>query len=135
MMNLVFILVALALLAGFFALIEYEVRRGVRLFAEKRARLDRNVERVEFVLQHVDLSAFTRDEVRRIVGRVSHDIAHLSLQVVRAAERLLTRLVRHLRSRHTIDTAPRESTRAFVKTLSDFKDRLKKTHPEVGDIQ
>lgn len=134
MAPLIFILVTLALLVAFLALTEHEARRNIRLFSERRARLDRSVERVEFVLSHVDLGAFLRDEIRRVVARVGHDIAHLSLQSVRAAERLLTRLVRHLRSRHEVEAAPRESARAFVKTLSDFKSRLKATHPEISDI-
>ncbi len=134
-MYLIFIFVSLALLGGFLVLTDYETRRGIRFFAQERARLDRNVERIEFVLAHVDLGVFLRDEVRRLAGRLGHDIAHISLQSVRATERLLTRLVMHLRSRHDINTTPRESTRAFVKTLSDFKSRLKATHPEISDIQ
>lgn len=133
--HLLFIFSTFALIGGFFALTNYEARRGVRVFAEKRARFDRDVERVEFILKHVDLGAFLRDEVRRLIARVSHDIAHLSLQAVRAAERLLTRLVRHLRSKHEVDMAPRETARPFVKSLSDFKDRLKATRPEVGEIK
>jgi len=132
--NFVFILIALALLAGFFALTWYEERRGARVFAQVRERLDRHVARTEFILAHVDLAAFLRDEVRRAVGRISHDIAHVSLQAVRVAERLLTRAVRHLRVRHEAAIVPRESTRPFVKTLSDFKDRLKATRPEMPDV-
>ncbi|MFA6519849.1 MAG: BREX system ATP-binding domain-containing protein [Candidatus Paceibacterota bacterium] len=132
---LVFIFVTLALLAGFFVLTSYEARRGVRVYAAQRARLDKTVERVEFILQNVDLGAFLRTEVRHLVARLSHDIAHLSLQAVRATERLLTRLVMHLRSKHSVDTAPRGNVREFVKTLSDFKGGLKATHPEVGEIK
>ena len=135
MVPLIFILLALALLGGFFILTDFEKRRGQRLFAAKRDRFDRDVAHVEFILQRVDLAAFLRSEIRLLVSRVGHDIAHLSLQAVRAAERLLTRLVRHLRVRHTVDTTPRESARPFVKTLSDFKDRLKASRPEVPDIQ
>jgi len=135
MVYLLFILATIALLGGFFALTQYEARRGARLFAEKRARLDRNIERVAFIIEHVDLGAYLRDEVRHLVGRISHDIAHLSLLAVRAVERLLTRLVRYLRSRHAVRTLPRENVREFVKTLSDFKGTLKATHPEVSDIQ
>ncbi|MFZ3043974.1 MAG: BREX system ATP-binding domain-containing protein [Minisyncoccia bacterium] len=135
MAYLIFLLATLILLAGFFVLTQSETRRGMRFFEPQRARLDRNVERAEFILQHVDLGAFLRDELRRLAARVSHDVAHLSLQAVRATERLLTRLVMHLRSRHTVDTAPRENVREFVKTLSDFKSGLKATHPEVGEIQ
>lgn len=132
---LIFILITLALLGGFFVLTNYEVRRGVRVYAAQRDRLDKTVERIEFVLQHVDLGSFLRDEMRRLVARLSHDIAHLSLQAVRATERLLTRLVMHLRSKHSVDTAPRGNVREFVKTLSDFKGGLKATHPEVGEIK
>jgi len=72
--------------------------------------------------------------VRRLVGLVSHGIALLFLQGVRLAERLLTRLVRHLRREHVAETAPRENAREFVKTLADFKETLKETAPEVPEI-
>ncbi len=135
MANLVLILVTLALLCGFIALTWYEDRRSTRVFAAQRARLDARVSRLEFIIEHVDLSAFLRDEVRRIAARVGHDIAHLSLQAVRFTERLLTRLVRHLRVHEEIDLTPRESARPFVKTLSEFKDRLKAAQPEAQEIQ
>lgn len=131
MAPLIFILITFALLIGFFTLTLYETRNGVRFFASERARLDRNVERTEFILEHVDLGAFARDEVHRLAARVSHDVAHLSLQMVRVAERLLTRLVMYLRTRRAVDTAPRENVREFVKTLSDFKGSLNAVHPEV----
>ena len=134
MAYLLFILGTLALLAGFFALTWYEERRGVRVYAARREHLDRQVARVEFILENVDLAAFLRSEVYRAASRIGHDVVHLSLQAVRTAERTLTRLVRDLRARHDIDTAPRESSRPFVKTLSDFKDRLKATRPEVPDV-
>ena len=135
MAYLFFILVTLALLGGFFALTWYEAERGVRLLAPLRARLDRKVEHIEFVLTHVDLAAFLRDEVRRLAHRIGHDIVHLSLQAVRAVERLLTRLIRYFHTRHAVDVAPRETSRPFVKTLADFKGRLKATHPKISDIQ
>lgn len=135
MTYLIAIIIAFVLLCGFFALTDYEARRGTRYFAFHRARLDENVERVEFIWQHVDLGAFLRDEVRRLAGRLSHDIVHLSLQTVRAVERVLTRLVRYLRSKHAIDVGPRENVREFVKTLSEFKDQLKSTHPDALDIR
>ncbi|MDP1689912.1 MAG: hypothetical protein Q8L52_01780 [bacterium] len=135
MAALIFILITFVLLGSFVVLTDYEARKGVRFFARERERLDHSVERVEFILRNVDLGAFLRDEIRRLIARISHDIAHLSLQAVRATERLLTRVVRYLRSRHDIDTVPRGNVREFVKTLSDFKGRLKATHPEVGDIK
>ena len=82
----------------------------------------------------VERVALGRDETRRIAAMTSHAIVHFSLQAVRAIERLLTRLVRHLRSRHDVDTAPRENVREFVKTLSEFKGSLKATHPEITDV-
>lgn len=135
MVYLSFILVALALLIGFFILTSREMRRGERVFAPERDRLDKSVARIEFILEQVDLGAFLRNEIRRMAGRFGHMVAHLSLQAIRATERLLTRLVRHLRMRHEIDATPRESARPFVKTLSDFKSRLKATHPEIMDIR
>ena len=134
MAYLVFVFVSLALLIGFVALSSYETQRGVRVFAFERSRLDKNVERVEFILTHVNLSSFLREETRRMASRVAHDIAHLFLVAVRATERLLTHAVRHLRSHHTVDTLPRENTREFVKTLSDFKGHLESTRPEVPDV-
>lgn len=131
---LVFVLATLGLLAGFLALTRYEARRGVRVFESARGRLDKHVVRIEFVLEHVDFEAFFLEESHRIATRVGHDVAHLSLLVVRAVERLLTRVVRYFRSRHITESAPRESTRGYLKTLSDFKDRLKATHPEISDI-
>lgn len=133
MANLVFVLLTLVLLVGFCMLAGYEERRGARVFALLRTRLDRNIERVEFIAAHVNFGAFLLDESRRITALLGHDIAHFSLLVVRSAERLLTRIVRSLRKRRAADTAPLE-TRGYVKTLSDFKDTLKETHPEVPDI-
>jgi hypothetical protein len=130
---LIFILAALGLLSGFIALTNYETRRGMRLFARERADLDAKVTRAEFIFNHVDFAAFAREELRRAGVRIGHDIAHLSLEAVRMAERLLTRLVRHLRSHRMQEGAPRESARPFVRTLSDFKGRLKKAARENGE--
>ena len=135
MVHLLVILTPLVLLVGFFALVQYETRQGIRFFASSRMRFDQNVERIAFILTHVDFGAFLLDETHRLATRVGHDAAHFSLLVVRAAERLLTRAVRYLRMQHTVDAVPRESMREYVKTLSDFKDGLKATHPEISDIQ
>lgn len=134
MTYLIFLLVSLLLLVGFLIAVNYETRRGVRLYAEQRARLDEQVERIEFIVAHVDLGAFLHGEVRRLVGRIGHDVVHISLLTVRAIERVLTRLVRHLRAKNEMDPAPRESTREFVKTLSDFKEHLEATRPEMPDV-
>ena len=134
MTYLIFIFITLVLLAGFLVLTRYETEHGARVFAPLRARLDRDVERIAFVLTHVDLGVFLRDEIRHFAHRVGHDSVHLSLQVVRAIERLLTRLVRYFRTRQTDDAVPRESTRVFVQTLSDFKVHLKTTRPDVSEM-
>jgi len=131
---LIFIFVSIALLVGFFVLTWYENKQGARYLAPRRERLDKSVERVEFIIAHVDFNAFAREEARRFVSQTGHTIAHLSLQVVRVAERLLTRLVRHLRTRHAVEVKPAGETREFVKTLSDFKDRLKDTMPDVPSV-
>lgn len=135
MASLVFIFITIALLGGFFALTSYEARRGVRLGASHRARLDGHVERIEFILAHIDLIAFVRDEVRHFISRIGHDSVHISLLVVRAVERLLTRVIRHQHAKRIIDAEPVESTREFVKTLSDFKEQLDATRPKIPDIQ
>ncbi len=134
MAYLIFILIALALLAGFFLLSDYETRRSARIFARERASFDEQVERAEFILANVDLAAFLREEFHRIAGRIAHDTAHFSLQTVRSIERFLTRLVKRLRVHREIASVSRESSREFVKTLSDFKDHLKETPPEIPDI-
>ena len=131
MEHLIFILIAFALLVGFFILTQYEVKHDMRFFGVGRARLDTNVERIEYILAHVDFGAFVREEVRHAMDRIRHAAAHLSLQAVRAIERALTRVVRYFRARHEERAVPRESTREFVKTLSDFKDGLKATHPDI----
>jgi hypothetical protein len=132
---LVFILATIALLGGFMALTWYEQKRGVRLLAAKREALDAHVSRAEFIIAHVDLAAFMREESRRALGIAGHAIAHLSLQFVRAIERLLTRLVRRLRTEHAVEVRPAGETREFVKTLTDFKGRLKDTMPEMVPVQ
>jgi hypothetical protein len=135
MIQIIFIIISFALFAGFFALTNYEMKRGVRYLGQYRNRLDNVVERTEYIVENVNLGAFFRDEVRHLATRVGHDIVHYSLIVVRAVERLLTGLVRRMRANPEIDTAPRETAREFVKTLSDFKGNLKATHPEINDVQ
>ncbi len=132
--HLIFVVITLVLLAGFFVLTNYEERRGVRVFGEKRGVLDAQVEQIEFVLVNVDFKSFAREELHRIYQKVMHTVAHISLTIVRSAERFLTRLVKRIRMERTVDTSTRENAREFVKTLSDFKDQLKETVPEVPDV-
>ncbi len=131
MAYLVAILASLALLVAFLGLTAYEAARGVRFLAGFRAQLDTHVERAEFIVAHVDLAAFLREEVRRLSALVAHAVAHATLRAVRFAERLLTRAVRYLRMHGHVDGTPsREASREFVKTLADFKEQLEASHPE-----
>lgn len=132
---LLFLLGTLVALIAFFLLVEYETRRGVRVFAPQRAVLDGAVERAVFIWTHVDLVAFGREELRAVANRVSHAVAHFTLRAVRLLERILTRTVRQLRSTAVENEAPRETAREFVKTLSEFKDTLESEHPQLKDIE
>ncbi|OGG92601.1 hypothetical protein A3G63_00300 [Candidatus Kaiserbacteria bacterium RIFCSPLOWO2_12_FULL_52_8] len=134
MMYLIPIAISIVLFIAFFVLTCYESRRGGRFFTPMRERLDETIGRLGFILTHVDFAAFLRDETRHLISRAGHAAAHLSLRAVRSVERVLTRLVRYLRMHHTIDMRPGENTREFVRTLSDFKDSLKETRPEVPTI-
>lgn len=135
MTYLIIVLITLVLLIGFVLLTQYEAQHGVRFFGTRRAKLDAAVERIEFIVEHVDLAAFVQEEVRHAGTRLGHALVNLSLQAVRSVERLLTRLVRYLRMRQDGNIAPRETAREFVKTLSEFKDTLKAAHPGVPEIQ
>lgn len=130
-----FILISLVLVVGYIALLTLESRRGARFFAPQRTRLDQAVEQGTFILTHVDFASFAAEEAKRLAHRLTHDLAHFSLQSVRTAERLLTRLVRHLRAKNTSTHAPQESPRPFVRTLSEFKGHIKATRPEMPEIR
>lgn len=133
---LILMATALLLLVGFLALTRYEAARGLRIFARERGRLDGSVKRVEFILEHVDLAKFVKEELRRLAENTGHSVAQLSLELVRAVERLLTRLVRYFRTRRSeTELAPRESVREFVKTLSDFKGQLDPKHPDISELE
>lgn len=134
MIPLLVMLSTIGLFAGFLALTSYETARGSRIWSVKRTWLDRHVERMVFIYEHVDFAAFIREEVQNGVRQGAHMIVHLSLQLVRAIERMLTRVVRTFRVEEA-QSVPRESARAFVKTLSDFKVQLRATPPEVPEIQ
>jgi hypothetical protein len=136
MLYLTFMFIAFLLLGGFIGLTHYETEHQVRFFGARRRELDILVERVQFVFEHVDLGAFIQEEIRRLGTIAGHAIVNLSLQAVRVVERLLTRLVRYLRTTsESMEAAPRESTREFVKTLSDFKDTLKSNYPVVPEVK
>jgi hypothetical protein len=132
---LILVLSSFVLLGAFVALTRYEARRGVRVFAERRESFDRTVTQATFVLAHVDLAAFAASEMRRALQIIGHEAAHLSLRAVRFAERLLTRLVRNLRSANEHPVQARGNTREFVRTLTDFKENLRANQPSVGGFE
>ncbi len=134
MIYLILIATALILLSGFLVLSIYETNRGTRYFEGFRATFDQRVEKTQFILTHVDLQEFLYDEVRHLSTRFGHYIVHLVLQVVRFVERFLTRLVRRLRTRQVSEAVSREPSREFVKTLSDFKEHLEVTRPNVPNV-
>lgn len=129
------ILVTLLLLTTYIALLMLEARRGTRFFAARRERLDRAVGHIAFIARHVDFNSFAREEAIHLSRQGIHILAHRVLLGVRRAERLLTRLVRHLRL-HTETVAPGgESSRSFVRTLSEFKGQLEATRPEMPKVR
>jgi hypothetical protein len=132
---LVFVSLALALFFGFLIITRIEVNRGKRFFAPLREAFDRFAGRMVFIATHVDFKSFVREEGRRLSAHLAHDIAHLSLVIVRSAERLLTRAVRHLRVSHGIAPASNAAPRAFVKTMKDFKEQLVSARPPYPEAQ
>ncbi|HUQ30456.1 MAG TPA: hypothetical protein VM103_02975 [Candidatus Paceibacterota bacterium] len=119
----------LALLGGFMAFTRFETTRGVRFFAAPRDRFDAQLNRIGFIIAHVDFAAWLRDEVRHIIERTGHAIAHLTLQVVRSVERLLTRVVKHFRTKESVREVPRESDRPFIGAMANFKAQLSIARP------
>ncbi len=120
--------IPLLLLGSFVALTRYETESGVRVWAERRMRFDLGVERWSAFLANVDFVALFRDGVSFALHHAGHALTHASLVVVRWVERLLTRLIRFFHAREAA-LEPGESTRAFVKTLSEFKEQLRSTIP------
>lgn len=133
MSYLIFIVVTIGLFVGFLVLTEQERTRGVRVFAKRRDELDARVARFSFIITHVDFKSFAREEAARLLHAASHLAAHLSLRAVRATERALTRLVRHLRTKQAAEM-PAQETRDFVKQLSAFKGELKDSPPEIEKL-
>lgn len=118
---------ALILLGGFLVLTALERKRGARVFQSLRAKLDKQVGRVVFIITHVDWSAFIKHVVRTASERVAHDVVHGTLVAVRFLERLLTRAVRALRERQSgARTLPRESRQRLPirETLQKFRKSL-----------
>lgn len=127
MAYLIAIALAVLLFAGFLLLTRFERARGLRFFESLRNRVDEKTDKAVFVATHVDWSAFLSHFFRTLVARIAHDLAHASLIVVRVLERLLTRIVKYLRSARpqtpSIPEKPRFDMRA---SLSQFRLRRKR---------
>src|SRR6185437_2255321 len=102
MVVLVALGLSIVLLVGFLYLTALEKRHEVRYIATRRDALDAWVTHTQFVFTHVDFEAFMRESLRMLLAQIVHDVAHLTLLTVRAAERLLTRVVKHLRTQHEL---------------------------------
>lgn len=129
------IIAALVLVALYVAILVVEAKRGARFFERERARLDRTVRQGVFILAHVDFASFAKEQTRILARRLVHDIAHLSLGLVRAAERLLTQAVRRLRTQPPSARPSAESSRTFVRTLSEFKGQLESSRPKMPEAR
>jgi len=127
MAYLIAIAISFLLLGGFLALTRFETGRGVRFFGDARARFDMGVERASFIARHVDWSAVLAHVVRTAVARIVHDIAHASLITVRIIERLLTRVVKYLRTSRQQAAATSDRKKFDMRaSLQQLRQTLKK---------
>jgi len=110
MTYLILIAVSFLLLGGFLLLTAFERGRGLRVAGVWRNRLDAKTARMMFVVRHVDWGAFVRHLAVTAFERVAHDLAHATLVLVRALERLLTRMVKYLRERRGASPLPEDGT-------------------------
>ncbi|HYE23006.1 MAG TPA: hypothetical protein VEA92_00965 [Candidatus Paceibacterota bacterium] len=131
MAYLIAIAISFLLLGGFLALTRFETGRGVRFFGSIRTRFDTGVERTSFIIRHVDWSAVLATLVRTAAARIVHDIAHASLIAVRIIERLLTRVVKYLRSSRQQAAATSDRKKFDLRaSLAQLRQTLKKAKEE-----
>ncbi len=101
MLPLAAIVLFAALLAGFLFLTAVEKRRGSRVLAPLRARLD--VYTADAALKARSLNGGVLRKRASVIGAyLVHEVVHGVLVAVRALERLLTNTVRALRARHGV---------------------------------
>ena len=135
MAYLIAILVSFTLLGAFLALTRYETGHGVRFFGNVRSRLDAKTERVAFIARHVDWSAAISHLVRTAAARIVHDVAHTILIIVRIVERLLTRVVKYLRSRRKEAAVVSDRKRFDMKaSFAQFRSTLKRAKEEGDEV-
>lgn len=130
---LISILIAGLLFFGFLLLTYYEARRGTRLFAGSRYKLDKKVGRMVFLLEHVDWGAFTAHVTKTSLNTLAHDIAHGTLIAVRTVERFLTRAVYSLRRRRDDATLPPGPSR-IESRVTNIRDNFRAKNVHANDI-
>lgn len=133
MAYLVAIGLALTLFGGFVVLTYWETTTGVRLLKGVRSDLDRKAARLAFIAKHVDWGSFAKHVLATLSARVAHDVAHVTLRIVRTVERLLTRVVRNLRTPQEgapATPAPKFDVRS---ALTQLTPHLKRSSKKSGD--
>jgi hypothetical protein len=128
MSYLLTILVSLLLLFVFLLWTSLETARGFRVLSGPRRKLDRQVAKVTFIVQHVDWGAFTAHMAKTMAERIAHDIVHAVLIAVRATERVLTKTIRTLRERvsaHNPSAEPVEGSQ-LINTIVRFRKSLRR---------
>lgn len=107
---LVAIVVSGLLFAGFLMLTLAEAKSGRRAFAPLRARLDTEVAHAAGIVRRAEFGALFFHGIRAGLEYLVRTTVHGILAAVRAAERLLTRAARELRTREEMLM----SSRTFV---------------------
>ena len=90
---------ALVLLAGFIALHVWELKRGKRMFDAYRTKLDGQISRLYQTLITGDVPASWRIATLRFLHNLAHRVVVVSVEVLRAVERPLSRLSHRMRVR------------------------------------
>ena len=120
MTYLLLILGSIILFALFLGLTVVEGRTGTRVFGTSRAKLDKKVARISFVIQHVHWSNLLGHALQSFFERIIHDAAHWSLIFVRFIERELTNTVRYLRDRRPNLLAPKPSRSPILTQAANY---------------
>jgi hypothetical protein len=126
MLYLFLILASIGLFAAFLGLTVVEARAGTRVLSSPRAKLDKEVSKVSFIITHVRWGSFFLNAIESISERIVHDIAHWSLIFVRFMERELTETVRYLRDRRPNMLAPKPSRRPLVEQVTHYVQKTLK---------
>ncbi len=100
------IAVVAMLLGGFILLTSFEQKKGARLLAPLRARLDVYAKEVARMVRTIDVNALAYTKMKTLFMHLVHEVAHGTLIVVRALERTLTSAVRTLRHKKESQDIP-----------------------------